>query len=65
MSYYNVIMPEAHQLYEERRLAIQEIQGKAPPFLGSEKALTADNVTIVKTLGGGDKFWKLEGPLGR
>lgn len=54
-------MPEAHQLYEERRLAIQEIQGKAPPFLGSKKALTADNVTIVKTLGGGgisSRNWK-------
>lgn len=47
-------MPEAHQLYEERRLAIQEIQGKAPPFLGSEEALTADDVTvtIVETWGG-------------
>lgn len=57
-------MPEAHQLYEERRLAIQEIQGKAPPFLGSEKALTADNVTIVKTLGGGISSGNWKDPWG-
>lgn len=58
-------MPEAHQLYEERWLAIQEIQGKAPPFLGSEKALTADDVTVTIVETWGDKFWELEGPLGR
>lgn len=50
-SYYNVL-PAAHQLYEERQLAILEIQGKAPPFLSSEEALTGDGVTRVETCGG-------------
>lgn len=49
--YYNVT-PDVYQLYEEKRLAILEIQGKTLSFLSFEETLTTDGVTIVVTCRG-------------